>query len=65
MSFFGWPNALSNFRLTSGESVGVAAFVNATLNAVATPLLTIGGTAPIWKPYADIKANDHWVKKAR
>lgn len=65
MSLFGWKADLSEFRITAAESPDVATFINATLNAIATPLLTISGTAPVWKLYADIKANDHWVDKSR
>jgi hypothetical protein len=27
--------------------------------------LTIGGTAPVFHNYANVKPNDHWVKKGR
>lgn len=54
----------ANFRLTTAESPAVVTML-VTLNDPDTPLLTIGGSAPIWKAYANIKANDHWVKRAR
>jgi hypothetical protein len=53
-----------NFRLTAAESTGVATML-VTLNDPDVPLLTIGGSAPIWKGYANWKASDHWVKRAR
>lgn len=64
ITMFGWRLDASVFRLTVAEDPGIANMVN-LLNAVATPLLTIGGLAPVWKAYADVKSNDHWVRQAR
>lgn len=61
---FGWKNGDSNFRQLPSENPNVATFVN-VLNALPNALLTIGGTAPTWHLYANIKFNDHWVKRAR
>lgn len=61
---FGYGSNDTNFRITSAESPGVAAFVT-TINTVSAPLLTIGGTAPIFHEYGNINFNDHWIKQAR
>lgn len=61
---YGWKVADFNFRLLPSENPNVGTFV-AALNTVSAPLLTIGGTAPIWHNYANVKTSDHWVKVAR
>lgn len=64
ISLFGWKSDLSEFRLTAGESADVTSFVG-TLNGVDSPIVAINAVGPVWHAYADIKANDHWVDKAR
>lgn len=63
-TLFGYSGSVSSFRLTSSENTGVENAV-AALNASSTAFLAIDGGEPLWKSYADIKTNDHWVKKAR
>lgn len=61
---FGWVTNDPNFRITPAENPNIGTLVTA-LNDPDVPLLTIGGTAPIFHAYANVKANDHWVKRAR
>lgn len=63
-TLFGYKNPLSEFRLLASESVGIADAV-AVLDTATASFLAIDGLEPVWKNYADIKANDHWVKEAR
>jgi hypothetical protein len=64
MSLFGFKGDLSEFRLTVAESSDVGTMVDA-LNDAENGLVAINGEKPVWKAYADIKANDHWVDKSR
>lgn len=61
---FGYKGVLSDFRLLSSESEPVEAAV-ATLNGAAGTIVGIDGNNITWKTYANVKANDHWVKEAR
>lgn len=61
---FGYGVDDPNFRILPSENPNVATVVNA-YNDPDVPLLTIGGTAPVFHNYANVKPNDHWVKKAR
>jgi hypothetical protein len=61
---FGYGVDDPNFRILPSENPNVATVVN-VLNTVSAPLLTIGGTAPVFHNYANVKPNDHWVKKGR
>lgn len=64
ISIFGWFGAVSNYRLTVAEDADLGILVD-FLNDPELPLITISGSGAIWKPYIDIKSNDHWVGKAR
>jgi len=61
---FGYAGSFSQFRLTSGENGAIAAAV-AELNAAEGAGAAIDGLHAIWKEYANVKPNDHWVKEAR
>ena len=61
---FGYSGSLSNYRLNSSEDASVGTAVTA-LNALSDVFLAIDGLATVWKPYLNIKANDHWVHRAR
>jgi hypothetical protein len=64
VSIFGFKNDLSEFRMTSAESSDVANAVG-HLNSFGFSFIAIDSLTAVWNGYADIKANDHWVKKAR
>jgi len=64
MSQFGAKTLSANYRLTAGENVNIDAVI-ALLNAPGSQLLGIDGLLPIWKSYADVQVNDHWVKVIR
>lgn len=61
---FGYAGSYSGFRVTSGENSQIAAGV-AVLNAAEGAGAAIDGLHAIWKSYANVKPNDHWVKEAR
>lgn len=63
-ALFGYNGTTSNYRLTGAEEADVADAV-AILEADADLFRAIDGTNPVWKPYANIKAFDHWVGQAR
>ena len=63
-SVFGYVGSTSNYRLTAAEDAHVAAAV-ALLQAGDGSFCAIDGNIPTWKNYANVKANDHWVKEAR
>jgi hypothetical protein len=67
VGIFGWAGQTdSSWRMTSAESVGVAAEVSNLNSLSASGLFTsISGQGALWKPYANIGYNDHWVKEAR
>lgn len=64
VSIFGFKGDLSEFRLTSAESSDVASAID-DLNSFGFSFIGIDGLTALWNEYADIKANDHWVKKSR
>jgi hypothetical protein len=64
ITFFGYRLGTSSWRLTSTENADVADVV-ATLNSGPDFFVTIAQNKPIWYPYANINAHDHWVKRAR
>lgn len=64
LSIFGWFGAVSEYRLTVAENTDLGVLI-AFLNAGTTPLISIGGIGVVYKQYIDIKANDHWVGRAR
>lgn len=64
MTIFGWKDAQSEYRVTTAEDTDLIPLI-ALLNNVATPNISISGGALVFKPYIDIKPNDHWVNDAR
>lgn len=63
-SVFGFKGGLSNYRLLSTESADIANAVG-VLNSRPGMFLSILHVQPLWYPYADVKANDYWVRRAR
>lgn len=64
LSQYGAKALSSNYRFTAGENTQVDAAV-ALLQAQPTQLLVIDGLIPVWKNYANVQVNDHWVKEVR
>lgn len=64
LSLFGFKAAYSNYRLLSTESADIANAVG-VLNSRPGIFLSILHVQPLWYTYADIKANDYWVRRAR
>jgi len=64
LSFFGYFGAISAYRLTGGENAAIADAVTA-LNTASLAGVAIDGQQVLWANYANIKPNDHWVKRAR
>jgi hypothetical protein len=61
---FGYGSDDPNFRILPSENPNVGTVVTA-FNDPDVPLLTISGLAPVFNNYANVKPNDHWVKKGR
>jgi len=53
-----------DYRLDTSESAALTTQVN-WLNAAVGVFLSISGQQPIWKAYANIGYNDHWIKEYR
>lgn len=64
LSVFGYKGDLSAYRLTSGEFSGIGTAV-AVLNGSETVFVAKDGLQARWAPYADVKANDYWVRRTR
>lgn len=64
LTLFGYKGIVGNFRIDSGESVTVAAAVNALQASEGAPA-AIDGNMILWSAYVNIKDNDHWVKEFR
>lgn len=64
LGIFGWMSDTGDFRQTSDEDSEVAAVVN-LLNDAGNVPVGIDNFSAIWHSYANIKPNDHWVKKSR
>ena len=67
VGIFGWNGQTDDsWRMTTTEVAGVAAGVT-ELNSlsIAGLFVSISGAGVLWKPYANIGYNDHWIKKAR
>lgn len=54
----------NNYRITSAENTVVADLVN-FLNERESTFVTITGNANNWNSYANLKANDYWVRRSR
>lgn len=61
---FGWKGAMDDYRLTGAEDAAVLAAVTA-LNAAENAGVAIDGLTTVYNNYANLKAHDHWVHKAR
>lgn len=55
---------LRDFRVTPGEVTGLGDFITA-LSELAPAFVPLGSTSGIWKNYANLKYNDHWVGELR
>jgi len=64
VSMFGWKNADQSWRYTAGEAGTIDAAIAVLAGAAGYPL-GIDGTELVWKIYANIGYNDHYVKEAR
>lgn len=67
VGIFGWNGQTDDsWRMTIAENAGVAAEVT-NLNSLSAAglFVSISGEGALWKPYANIGYNDHWVKRAR
>jgi hypothetical protein len=64
ISLFGYKEANSAYRLLGSERSEIAAALVVLGSAEGAPA-AIDGEPMLWKQYADIKPNDHWVKKSR
>lgn len=64
LSIFGYKGSTSAYRLTSAEFDGIQNAV-AALNLAEDIFMAIDQEKPIWYPYADVKPNDYWVRRAR
>lgn len=64
LSLFGYKEAISQYRLLPSERTEIATALAALAAAEGAPA-AIDGEMMIWHQYANIKPNDHWVKKSR
>lgn len=64
LGLFGYKGAFSDWRLTGIESTAVQNAVDA-LNAEGFIFWSVDVNKPIWYPYANVGANDYWVKQSR
>lgn len=64
VGLFGYKGAFSDWRLSASESTPITDAV-ATLNLDNGVFIAIDESVPIWYPYADVGANDYWLKQSR
>lgn len=64
LGLFGYKGSFSDWRMTGAESSVIADAV-ATLNFTTNIFIAIDESVPVWYPYADIGANDYWLKQSR
>jgi len=57
-------SANGDYRVQIGENADVASVVT-YLDAATGAFLSVGGGQPVWKGYANVDFNDHWIKRAR
>jgi len=62
--FGGKPFSEGDYRIDTSEDAAVLAAVN-LLNGANGVYLSISGLQPVWKGYANIGYNDHWIKEYR
>ena len=54
----------TNWRIEQSESTAFGAIMSGLASGVGG-ITCIDGSVPIWHAYANVGANDHWVKKVR
>jgi len=64
LGFFGYKNTLSEYRITEAESSTITDVVD-ILQGTTGCFAAIDGLIPTWYGYANVKANDYWVGRAR
>ena len=64
VSVFGYHGSISAYRLTPTEFGPIGTAVDA-LQGATDGFIAIDGARPQWYRYADIKANNYWVRRAR
>lgn len=64
LGLFGYKDAISDYRVTTGESTPVNNAVN-HLNASVGLFLAIDGVEPTWYPYANMLYNAYWQRAIR
>jgi len=64
MAQFGALYLGTDYRFIAGESSPLDNVIN-ILQGAGSLLLGIDGLTPLWKDYADVQVNDHWVKRLR
>lgn len=65
MLLFGFKaTAQGDYRISSAESAEVASVIT-YLNGSVGAFLSIDGAQPVWKGYANVDFNDHWIRQAR
>lgn len=55
----------SDFRISGTENADLSAARGALTEIGGAPLVAISGASLVWKPYVNVKINDHWLKRAR
>jgi len=63
-NIYGATTLGANYHIAPGENVWIDAGI-ATLVSAGGLVLGIDGISPVWKAYADVQVNDHWVKEIR
>lgn len=64
MAIFGMTTLGSNYRIGPGEIANVDNAIG-VLQAAGANCLAIDGLVPVWRTYANVQVNDHWVKETR
>jgi hypothetical protein len=64
ISLFGFTTLSGNYRVAPGEMANVDAAI-AVLQGAGSNCLGIDGLVPVWRTYANVSVNDHWVKEGR
>lgn len=59
-----FASAFSDYRILNSED-GVISAGTGVLNETSPALCAADGFTAVWRPYVNIKANDHWVHRAR
>jgi len=64
LALFGFTTLGNNYRIGPGENTFVDAGID-VLQAAGANFLGIDGLVPVWRTYANVQVNDHWIKEAR